>query len=203
LTGESAVPIVAPIFLSTGFKIQLYEDMSKMEVRKYRKGEEEELWKLFYSTVHNINIRDYDKHQIAAWTPDDLDINIVIQKFREIDPFVVIREEKIIAYADIQADGYIDHFYCHHESQRQGVGSALFATLENEARENGISEMYSNVSITARPFFEAMGFSVEQEQVIQIQNQKLKNYRMVRKNEPASRRFTLDAKPRTLCIPER
>ena len=157
--------------------------MSKMEVRKFRKGEEIDLWKLFYNTVHNVNIRDYDENQIAAWAPDDLDVNIAIKKFREIDPFVVTKERKIIGYADIQPDGYIDHFYCHHEFQRQGVGSTLFATLEKEARERGILKMYSNVSITARPFFEAMGFSVEKEQVIRIQDQKLKNYRMVRSHE--------------------
>ena len=96
---------------------------------------------------------------------------------------MVTKERKIIGYADIQPDGYIDHFYCHHEFQRQGVGSTLFATLEKEARERGILKMYSNVSITARPFFEAMGFSVEKEQVIRIQDQKLKNYRMVRSHE--------------------
>ena len=154
--------------------------MNKMEIRKFRKGEEKELWKLFYDTVHNVNIRDYDENQIAAWAPEDIDINVVIQKFRKIDPFVVIKEEKIIGYADIQPDGYIDHFYCHHEFQGQGVGSALFAALEKEARETGILEMYSNVSITARPFFEAMGFSVEKEQIIQVGDQQLKNYRMVR-----------------------
>ena len=154
--------------------------MNKMEIRKFRKGEEKELWKLFYDTVHNVNIRDYDENQIAAWAPEDIDINVVIQKFRKIDPFVVIKEGKIIGYADIQPDGYIDHFYCHHEFQGQGVGSALFAALEKEARETGILEMYSNVSITARPFFEAMGFSVEKEQIIQVGDQQLKNYRMIR-----------------------
>lgn len=157
--------------------------MSEMEVRKFRKGEEKKLWKLFYNTIHNVNIQDYDENQIAAWAPDELDINIAIQKFGEIDPFVVIKDGKIIGYADIQSDGYIDHFYCHHEFQRQGVGSTLFAALEKEARENGILEMYSNVSITARPFFEAMGFSVEKEQVLQVRDQHLINYRMVRRHD--------------------
>jgi putative acetyltransferase len=154
-----------------------------MEVRKIRTGEEIELWKLFYNTIHNVNILDYDEKQIAAWAPDDLDINIAIKKFREIDPFVVIKDEKIIGYADIQSDGYIDHFYCHHEFQRQGVGRVLFAALEEVARENGILEMYSNVSITARYFFEAMGFSVEKEQVVQVGDQKLINYKMVRRHD--------------------
>lgn len=156
--------------------------MSEMEVRKFREGEEIELWKLFYNTVHNINIQDYDENQVAAWAPENLDINIAVQKFREIDPFVVIKEGKIIGYADIQSDGYIDHFFCHHEFQGHGVGSMLFSALEKEARESDILEMYSNVSITARPFFEAMGFSVEKEQIIQIRDQKFKNYRMIRKH---------------------
>jgi len=153
-----------------------------MEIRKLKKGEEKELWKLFYNTIHNINIKDYDENEIAAWAPDDLDINIAIQKFKEIEPFVVIKEGKIIGYADIQPDGYIDHFYCHHEYQGQGVGSALFSVLEKVAIESGILEMYSNVSITARPFFKAMGFSVEKEQFLHMKDQKLKNYRMVRKH---------------------
>lgn len=155
--------------------------MNEMKIRKIRKGEEKDLWKLFYNTVHHVNIQDYSEDQIAAWAPHDLDINIAIQKFREIDPFVVIKEGKIIAYADIQSDGYIDHFYCHHEYQGQGVGRALFETLEKEARQSGIEKLYSNVSKTAKPFFEAMGFSVEKEQVVKIADQTLKNYRMVRK----------------------
>ena len=95
---------------------------------------------------------------------------------------MVIKEGSIIGYADIQSDGYIDHFYCHHEFQGQGVGSTLFAALEKEAKENSILEMYSNVGITARPFFEAMGFSVEKEQFLQMRDQQLINYRMVRRN---------------------
>lgn len=117
---------------------------------------------------------------MAAWAPDDFDLNFVTRKFREIDPFVMIQDGEIIGYADIQSDGYIDHFYCHHKFQGQGVGRALLAALEKEANDNGILRMYSNVSITARPFFEAMGFSVEKEQRIQVGNQQLKNYRMVR-----------------------
>jgi len=152
-----------------------------MKVRKMRKGDEEELWELFYNTIHNVNIQDYTEAQIEAWAPDDFDINVAITKFREIDPFVVIQDGKIIGYADIQPDGLIDHFYCHHDFQGQGVGRVLFSTLEKEARESGIVDMYSNVSITARPFFEVMGFSVEKEQVLRMQDQKLKNYRMVRR----------------------
>ena len=150
-----------------------------MKIRKFLKGDEQELWELFYNTIHNVNIYDYNQTQVDSWAPKDLDINIAIEKFREINPFVVIKNEKIVGYADIQSDGYIDHFYCHHQFQRQGVGRLLFSVIKEEALKNGISQMYSNVSITAKPFFEAMGFLVEKEQIIQVQKQQFKNFRMV------------------------
>jgi putative acetyltransferase len=156
--------------------------MSQVHIRKFRRGDEKELWELFYNTIHNVNIKDYDEAQIEAWAPSDLDMNYAFAKFREIAPFVAIKERKIIGYADIQSDGYIDHFYCHHEFQGQGVGSMLFTAIDKEARKNGITEMYSNVSITARPFFEAIGFFVDKEQLIQVGDQQLRNYRMVRRN---------------------
>lgn len=154
--------------------------MSQRSIRKFRQGDEKALWELFYNTIHNVNIHDYNQAQVAAWAPDNLDINFAVQKFREIDPFVVLQNGRIIGYADIQSDGYIDHFYCHHALQGQGIGRLLFATLEKEAKDNGILKMYSNVSITAKPFFEAMGFSIDKEQLIQVGDQRLKNYRMVR-----------------------
>lgn len=63
------------------------------------------------------------------------------------------------------------------------MGRTLFSAIEKEARENGILEMYSNVSITARPFFEAIGFSVEKEQVVKVRDQQLINYRMIRRDD--------------------
>ena len=150
-----------------------------MKVHKFVNGDEQELWELFYHTVHTVNILDYSQTQIDSWAPKDLDISIAIKKFREINPFVVTKKGKIVAYADIQPDGYIDHFYCHHKFQRQGVGKLLFSVLKEEALKNDISQMYSNVSITAKPFFEAMGFLVEKEQMIEIKNQEFKNFRMI------------------------
>ena len=150
-----------------------------MKIRKFLKGDEQELWELFYNTVHTINIYDYTQTQVDLWASSNLDTNTVIKKFREINPFVVIKNEKIVGYADIQSDGYIDHFYCHHQFQRQGVGRLLFSMIKEEALKNGISQMYSNVSITAKPFFEAMGFLVEKEQIVEMQNQEFKNFRMV------------------------
>ncbi|PAU78854.1 GNAT family N-acetyltransferase [Halomonas salipaludis] len=152
-----------------------------MKIRKFKQGEEKELYEIFYNTIRTVNIQDYSEDQVAAWAPSYIDMEFVMQKIRDIDPFVAVEDGRIIGYADIQPDGYIDHFYCHHQFQGQGVGRRLFVALEEEAVEKGIPSMYSNVSITAKPFFKAMGFSVEREQLVKVGDQQLKNYRMVRR----------------------
>ena len=154
-----------------------------MEIRKFRVGDEAALYRLFYHTIRKINIQDYSQAQVEAWAPDDIDPDFVARKYREIAPFVALIDDNIVGYADLQADGYIDHFFCHHRFQGMGVGRRLFKTLLQQALDSRISTLYSNVSVTARPFFEAMGFEVEKEQRVTIGEQQLKNFRMVRDND--------------------
>ena len=42
----------------------------------------------------------------------------------------------------------------------------------------GITRFYSEVSITARPFYEKFGFKVAKEQTVEIRGQKLRNFVM-------------------------
>lgn len=154
-----------------------------MEIRQYKEGEEAEIWSIFYNTIHHINSQHYSADQINAWAPKDLEETIWLSKIQDIAPYVVVRHGKIIGYADLQKTGYIDHFFCHHEHQRKGVGSKLFSFLESKALQLGIPELSADVSITAKPFFESKGFEVIKEQLIQLRDQKLVNYKMVRKND--------------------
>lgn len=147
-------------------------------VRRYRPGEEKELVELFRQTVHRVNSKDYSPSQINAWAPDNLDIDSACQRIRRNNPFVAVYEGRIVGYADIQPDGYIDQFFCHHEYTGLGIGKKLFAELEKFAVENDIKRMHANVSTTARPFFESLGFVVQREQVIHLRGQSLTNFHM-------------------------
>ncbi len=151
-----------------------------MNVRKYLPGEEKYIWELYYETIHNINIHDYTNEQIEAWAPSDLDESVWTNKIIEIDPYVVVIETKIVAYADLQENGYIDHFYCHHEHQRKGIGSFLFSFLEQLAISRNINKLISDVSITAKPFFESKGFIVIKKQYLNMKGQFLENYKMAK-----------------------
>lgn len=152
-----------------------------MHIRKYKRGEEKYLWDIFYNTIHLINIRDYNQSQLLAWAPHGLDKKIWENKIESINPYVVVNDERIIGYADLQENGLIDHFFCAHKWQRKGVGSLLMRRIQKEATKKSIETLFSEVSITAKPFYASHGFIVTRSQVLEVRGERLINFRMEKK----------------------
>lgn len=68
--------------------------------------------------------------------------------------------------------------FIHKDHQGEGIASALLQQIEAYACEQGIRQIFSEVSITARPFFEHKGYVVTCEQQMQANHLWLTNYRM-------------------------
>jgi putative acetyltransferase len=151
-----------------------------MQIRRFKPGEEMDLWHLFHDAVHHINAADYTSEQLNAWSPDQIDIGKWRASLRNISPFVVEQERQLIGYADVQPSGYVDHFYVHHLWQRRRVGTLLMQIILEVAKQDAIDNLFADVSVTAKPFFESWGFAVEKEQYVQIHKVALKNYRMAK-----------------------
>ncbi|HGS5022872.1 TPA: GNAT family N-acetyltransferase, partial [Vibrio cholerae] len=131
-----------------------------IEIRKYQESDAHDLWAIFYYTVRNVNLRDYSQAQVEAWAPDDFSSEIWQRKMNLLSPFVAEIDGKIVGYSDLQENGLIDHFFCHHEHQGRGVGRQLMEHVLRMGKLQGITRFYSEVSITARPFYERFGFKV-------------------------------------------
>jgi putative acetyltransferase len=129
-------------------------------IRRYTEGEESALFNVYYTAVHRVACRDYTPEQILAWAPADLDPKIWTAKIREHRPFVAELDGEVVGYADLQFNGYIDHFYVSGNHPRQGVGSKLMTHLLGEAKAHSLWELTSDVSRTAQPFYERFGFTI-------------------------------------------
>ncbi|MCV2402257.1 GNAT family N-acetyltransferase [Marinomonas sp. C2222] len=149
-----------------------------IKIREYKESDASELWSIFYNTVRCVNIRDYTQEQVEAWAPDTFPFDIWQQKMHEAQPFIAEIGNDIVGYADLQENGLIDYFYCHSEHQGKGVGRRLMERILHFAESKGMAYFYSNVSITARPFYEKFGFKVTQEQRVQVRGQQLINFVM-------------------------
>lgn len=132
-------------------------------IRRYRFGEEPALFEVFYSAIHLVARRDYSTEQIRAWAPRDLDQKLWATRIRGINPFVAELAGELVGYADLQANGYMDHFFVSGHHGRRGIGTALMNHLLREARPASLTELTSDVSRTAQPFFESFGFTAVEE----------------------------------------
>jgi len=151
-----------------------------VKVRDLNKGEEIVLWEIHRNTIHTINSRDYSETQVEAWAPAEFDSEMWQNKILSICPFVVEENGQIIGYSDLQPSGLIDHFFVHHQFQRQGVGTLLMHEIERRAKENQVALLEAHVSITARPFFEVFQFHILSEQDVEVRGETIRNYIMRR-----------------------
>jgi putative acetyltransferase len=150
----------------------------KIEIRPYHPDDLETLIDLFNGSVRTIAARDYSPAQIAAWAPEDIDRERWRTRHSSKPAWVAEIDGRPVGFIDLEPDGHLDMLFVHAEFQRRGVASALLAQVERAAVEQGISRIFTEASITAKPFFESRGFRVIKPQTVRWRGQEFLNYRM-------------------------
>jgi putative acetyltransferase len=97
---------------------------------------------------------------------------------RERQTFVAVQGERVLGFAEFEGDGHIDTLYVYHEYQGYGIASQLLDRIEAEAQRLGLARLYTEASITAKPFFRKRGFSVVTPQRVKVRGQTFRSYRM-------------------------
>jgi len=149
-------------------------------VRPCRPADAPALLALFRDTIRRVNAPDYSPAQVRAWASDDIDPAAWAEKFA--GRFAVVAEVagQPVGFTELEADGHVDRFYASADCQGRGVGKQLMAAVVAEARRLGVSRLFADVSVTARPFFERQGFRVIAPQVVTCRGEEFVNFRMER-----------------------
>lgn len=154
--------------------------MRSLLLRRAQIEDLKEMQNLFVETIKTVCVNDYNPEQIKIWTSSIENTERWLNRIR--DQYVLIAEirGKIAGYGSLRANDYLDLLYVHKDYQRKGIAGLLCDCIEKEAiRRNG-TEIQSDVSITARPFFEKKGYTVVKEQKNMIKNVEIVNFKMVK-----------------------
>lgn len=151
--------------------------IENIKLRKHEIQDLNEIWKLFYDTVHIVNAADYSNEQLNAWAAPIFDMDKWGKKAVNENTVVAVLQKRIVGFCDINEDGYIDMFYVHKDYIGQGIGSLMFNELLNRTNSKVLSTF---ASITARPFFEKFGFIVDKENRVEREGIVLINYYMTK-----------------------
>lgn len=154
--------------------------MNNIKLRQANINDVEKITQLFFDTIQNINIRDYSQEEVDDWSSWKADIDKWLVKMSEQHFTIAEINNQIVGFCSLAPDGYLDFMFVHKDFQNQGIASALLSEIENKAIEQKNDLIYSDVSITAKRFFERKGFVVERQQLKKSKKKELVNYRMTK-----------------------
>ncbi|RTL58889.1 MAG: GNAT family N-acetyltransferase [Sphingobacteriales bacterium] len=149
-----------------------------IQIRKATIEDIPSITQLFKETIETINSKDYNEEQVKVWSAGYAYTDRWVKRLYTQYFIVAIVDEVIAGIGSIDPDGYLDIMYVHKDYQGRGVASALIDELLTNAVSNNVAAVTSDVSITAKPFFERNGFITEARQEIMINNVYLTNYKM-------------------------
>ncbi len=150
-----------------------------MHIRAFEPRDAADWTRIFHAAVHGLAARDYSAAQLRAWSPDEASPEVVLKHVVGHQVWVAVdKTDRAQALIELEADGHIDCFYCHPSCAGQGVGGALYAHLEAQARMQGLARLYVEASAVARGFFERQGFVVKERREFALRGVNLLNYAM-------------------------
>ena len=149
-----------------------------MIIREFEDEDTEGIVHLFTETVRKINSQDYSKEQIEAWAPQNPNLEKWRKRLAKTITFVAEENQKVIGFAQLENNGHIDCFYVAHDFINKGVGSKLLFEIEERAKALSITRLFTEASITAKPFFHKKGFKVIRGQFVELRGVKFRNFVM-------------------------
>jgi putative acetyltransferase len=131
-----------------------------VEIRPFKNGDEAGMCIAHERAIKEICSRDYTPAQIAAWTA-----NMVPERYLRLiadhgERFWVIDDSGTIGgFAGWHAN-HIWFFFIHPEYAGKGLARKLLHAIESDYwAESGESNCLIDSTITAKPFYERMGYS--------------------------------------------
>lgn len=154
---------------------------ASVHIRAYNEADLDALIELFAGSVRHVASRDYSPAQIEAWAPVAVNREHWATRLGSRPTYVAEAGGQIAGFSDLEPDGHIDMLFVHAGHQGRGVARALLDHIHARAHEQNIDRLFTEASITARPFFQRSGFEVIEAQDVELRGQSFRNYRMAKR----------------------
>lgn len=152
-----------------------------IEIRRAYRDDLENLQALYQASIDGLAKPHYTNQQLDAWkcsvnNKERWEEAIAHQYF-----LIAHINEKFLGFGSLENGSYIDFLYVSKNHSRIGVASRIFERLEKAAIKLDQTELESDVSLTAVPFFKSKGFQAIRENKNIIQGVEITNLRMKKK----------------------
>lgn len=137
-----------------------------------------ELQALFVDCIKGTCTGDYSPAEIEAWLSSIKNQQRWTDLVEQQQVIMLKIQNQLAGFASLKDSDYLDFIYVSPNFQGKGIAKKLLAKITELALEAGAEKLISDISITARPFFESRGYTVLRENRNIRGDQVLINYRM-------------------------
>ncbi|MBT8272583.1 MAG: GNAT family N-acetyltransferase [Bacteroidia bacterium] len=133
-------------------------------IRIAKAGDLQEITSILRDTIRHVNSKDYNPLQIAVWSGAADDTERWLKRINDYYFIVAEQNDRVVGFAYLSAANYFGGLFVDKDLQGKGIATRLLNDIEDKAKDNGYDIIESDVSITALPFFEKHGYTVERKQ---------------------------------------
>lgn len=132
-----------------------------LAIRRYRPEDRAACARVFYRAVREGSAAFYDRAQREAWAPSPEPDLTEPDKLGAQLCWVAERGPGGVGFMSLESSGYLDMAFVLPEEMGRGTAAALYAVLQEKARDEGLSRLTVIASHLARRFFARRGWRVD------------------------------------------
>ena len=151
---------------------------NKITLRQASIADLSEMKEIYKGTIMEMCAAEYDVDQRAVWASSSEKTERWNALINDQYVLLAVKDNVIVGFGSLLNGNYLDFMYVHKDYQRQGIADLLLNALEAEAIRQKTTVITSDISKTARPFFEKKGYVVLAEKQNQRGDLVLINYKM-------------------------
>lgn len=156
-------------------------DHNAVIIRKGTKSDLTEMRLLFEDTITSVCKKDYSEIQLEAWRSGAENKERWLTVIENQFVLVAVSRHKIVGFCTLDKGNHVDLLFVDKTYQRQGIAYRLYTLIEKGAIKLNKERFTADVSKTAKPFFEKIGFKILKEQTVTVKGINLINYKMEKK----------------------
>ena len=143
-----------------------------MIIRLARDKDYAAIARLHKATIRQVNSGDYPEDVIEVWS-GRTNANRFRNSAAEVKRWVAVWGEKVIGFCDHDFKCELQGLYVHKDFQGKGVGGKLYRKAEASMKKLGCKNMKLMSTITAKPFYQKMGYRVIKKSFVPIKDKKV------------------------------
>jgi len=152
--------------------------MSTILPRPFRQDDLSQVIAVFQDAILNIASEIYSEEQVRVWAKVGYDRDRFLASLSVGLTLVVADPQGIVAFGQLYPSDHINYLYCGVRGRGKGFAAAILAALEREALRSPISEIFTEASLIARPFFEKHGYQILVREVVSRDGVLLPRFKM-------------------------